>query len=108
MDSNLGTADGYLIDDECALAVEWYDKAVKTAVNDLKYVFAHRAKAYLNLKNYKKSLQDCLFALELDAAFEPVYYRQGICYFELEEYESAKNAFELGEKLRLQGGYNTI
>jgi hypothetical protein len=51
MDSNLGTADGYLIDDECALAVEWYDKAVKTAVNDLKYVFAHRAKAYLNLKN---------------------------------------------------------
>jgi suppressor of G2 allele of SKP1 len=104
MDSNLGTADGYLIDDECALAVEWYDKAVKTAVNDLKYVFAHRAKAYLNLKNYKKSLQDCLFALELDAAFEPVYYRQGICYFELEEYESAKNAFELGEKLRLQGG----
>lgn len=104
MDPNLSAGDSSLIDEEYSVAVEWYDKAVKTAVNDLKYVFAHRAKAYLSLKNYKKSLQDCLFALELDSTLEPVYYRQGICYFELEEFESAKSAFEQGEKLRSKAG----
>ena len=53
-----------------------------------------RAACYFHLKRYSDALQDLNLALRLGSQKYIDHYRKGVCLFELEEYEAAKDAFE--------------
>ena len=50
----------------------------------------------LKQKKFTKALEDCNAAIAIDPNHEQSYFRKGTACFELEEYESAKKAFEKG------------
>ena len=60
-------------------------------------IYLHRGTAKLRLKNFYDALEDlnlCLYELKDDHEFSCIaHFRRGVAYFELEEYESAKNSF---------------
>lgn len=60
----------------------------------------NRGTCYLKLKKFYEALEDFTAAIGLNADLELAYYRKGVVYFELEEYESAKKTFEAGLLLR--------
>mmetsp|Transcript_34610 Transcript_34610/g.70691 ORF Transcript_34610/g.70691 Transcript_34610/m.70691 type:complete len:387 (+) Transcript_34610:29-1189(+) len=56
-----------------------------------------RSQAYLKLKKYKEALQDANAAIKVDAECELAYFRKGVACFELEEFETAVQAFKKGK-----------
>ena len=56
--------------------------------------FSGRAACYFHLKRYADALQDLNHAVRLGSQKYIDHYRRGVCLFELEEFEAAKEAFE--------------
>lgn len=58
-----------------------------------------RAKAYNKSGKYMEALADAQYAAEVDSKCAAAYHEQGRALFELEEFESAKEAFETASSL---------
>jgi hypothetical protein len=58
----------------------------------------------LKLKKSLDAIQDFNHSISLDSTYEPSYFKKGIALFDVEEYESAKDAFEISKQIRVQSG----
>lgn len=104
-------ANSQFIDEDYNDAIDNYSKAITTmqmpnSDNKLSHFFLNRGTSYLKIKKYYQALEDFEKCLNLDSTIELAYYRKGVSYFELEEFESAKLAFMNGLKLRQEQNYN--
>ncbi|XP_030448888.1 protein SGT1 homolog isoform X1 [Syzygium oleosum] len=86
------------IDDHFELAVDLYTQAISLSPNNAE-LFADRAQANLKLCNFTEAVADANRAIELDPSMSKAYFRKGNACYELEEYQTAKAAFELGSSL---------
>jgi len=69
--------------------------------------FTGRAATYSKMGNHRAALQDANKAIQLDAKCEVAYFRKGQAAFSLEEFETAREAFEKGLKLYTAEGTDT-
>lgn len=81
------------IDEDFRGAVEKYNSA-EDVLGNTHSLRSCRGAAFLKLKDYTHALEDLSVAIELDPNHEPSHFRKGICLFEMDEYESAKDSFE--------------
>ncbi|KAF8044088.1 hypothetical protein BT93_A2154 [Corymbia citriodora subsp. variegata] len=86
------------IDDHFELAVDLYTQAISISPNNAE-LFADRAQANFKLGHFTEAVADANRAIELDPSMSKAYLRKGNACYELEEYETAKAAFELGSSL---------
>eukprot|EP00484_Ammonia_sp_Unknown_P002438 CAMPEP_0197075074 /NCGR_PEP_ID=MMETSP1384-20130603/211426_1 /TAXON_ID=29189 /ORGANISM="Ammonia sp." /LENGTH=589 /DNA_ID=CAMNT_0042513917 /DNA_START=88 /DNA_END=1857 /DNA_ORIENTATION=+ len=75
-------------------AIDLYSQAIATFARPEFY--GNRAAAYIAVNKFKKGLQDCLSALELDANFRKAYIRGIKCYTELAQFENAQKFAQSG------------
>ncbi|KAI3704857.1 hypothetical protein L1987_75086 [Smallanthus sonchifolius] len=86
------------IDDHFELAVDFYSQAI--AINpNIPDLFSDRAQANIKLKNFTEAVADANKAIGLDSSNPKAYLRKGMACFSLEEYHTAKTAFEAGSSL---------
>ncbi|KAI7727698.1 hypothetical protein M8C21_021810 [Ambrosia artemisiifolia] len=86
------------IDDHFELAVDLYSEAILIDPNN-PLLFSDRAQANIKLHNFTEAVADANKAIELDPSNPKAYLRKGTACFSLEEYQTAKTAFEAGSKL---------
>ncbi|KAL9994085.1 putative CS domain, SGS domain, HSP20-like chaperone, tetratricopeptide repeat-containing [Helianthus debilis subsp. tardiflorus] len=99
MASDLATkAKEAFIDDHFELAVDLYSQAIVIDSQNPE-LFSDRAQANIKLKNFTDAVADASKAMELDPSNPKAYLRKGTACFSLEEYQTAKTAFEVGSKL---------
>lgn len=90
------------IDDHFELAVDLYSQAILINPTDAD-LFSDRSQANIKLKNFTEAVSDANKAIELDPTNPKPYLRKGIACFNLEEYQTAKTAFEAGASLVQDG-----
>ncbi|KAI3800194.1 hypothetical protein L1987_35504 [Smallanthus sonchifolius] len=99
MASDLATkAKEAFIDDHFELAVDFYSQAILIDPENPD-LFSERAQANIKLKNFTEAVADANKAIELDPSNPKAYLRKGAACFGLEEYQTAKTAFEAGSAL---------
>lgn len=86
------------IDDHFELAVELYSQAIDLNPNNAE-LYADRAQANIKLSNFTEAVADAHKATELDSSLAKAYLRKGIACIKLEEYQTAKIAFQAGAAL---------
>ncbi|KAH9611879.1 hypothetical protein KSS87_003718 [Heliosperma pusillum] len=86
------------IDDHFELAVDLYSQAIDLNPN-FPELFADRAQANIKLSNFTEAVADANRAIELDPSMAKAYLRKGTACLKLEEYHTAKNAFQAGAAL---------
>ena len=90
------------VDEDYEGAAEAFSRAISESteadVTNANY-YAKRAAAYLKLKRYEEAMDDAVQAIKLNPDLAAAYLRQGLAAFHLDEYESAKVAFEKGVTL---------
>ncbi|XP_074281743.1 protein SGT1 homolog B-like [Silene latifolia] len=86
------------IDDHFELAVDLYSQAIDLNPN-LPELFADRAQANIKLSNFTEAVADANRAIELEPSMAKAYLRKGTACLKLEEYHTAKNAFQAGSAL---------
>jgi suppressor of G2 allele of SKP1 len=95
------------IDEKYAAAVEKYNSC-EAELKKFAPLHACRSAAYLKLKQFTEALEDANAAIAIDATHEPSHFRKGVALFELEEYESSKQCFELSVELALKQGKKDV
>ncbi|PWA80795.1 SGT1-like protein [Artemisia annua] len=86
------------IDDHFELAVDYYSQAIALDPQT-SHLFSDRSQANIKLNNFTEAVADANKAIELDSSNAKAYLRKGTACFSLEEYHTAKAAFEAGSKL---------
>ncbi|KAH3678519.1 hypothetical protein WICMUC_001536 [Wickerhamomyces mucosus] len=82
-------------------AVEYYDKglAVKCDVSSINAaLYLNRAACNLELKNYRRCINDCKESLKLDPTNIKAYFRMAKAFFTLEKFDEAKQALDFSFK----------
>lgn len=93
MASHYTAANEAFIDENYDLALQEYTKAIEEQPTAEYY--SKRAACYLKVGEPLKALQDAKASIKISPENNSnAYLRKGIAFFELEEYESAKEAFE--------------
>mmetsp|Transcript_9592 Transcript_9592/g.15963 ORF Transcript_9592/g.15963 Transcript_9592/m.15963 type:complete len:364 (-) Transcript_9592:217-1308(-) len=87
------------IDEDYEDAIASYTSALTNLPNNAD-VLLNRATAYLKIRKLYESLEDLNACLGIAPKKEIAWYRKGVVFFEMEEFESAKSAFSQGLKLR--------
>ncbi|CAM8959192.1 hypothetical protein QQ045_004714 [Rhodiola kirilowii] len=87
-----------MIDDHFVLAVDLYSQAIDICPNNAD-LFADRAQANIKLNFFTDAVADANKAIELDPKMAKAYMRKGMACFQLEEYQTAKAALEIGASL---------
>ncbi|GMM35672.1 HSP70/90 family co-chaperone [Saccharomycopsis crataegensis] len=83
-------------------AIEFYTKGidVKCGIKDIdSKLYLNRAQCNLVLKNYRKCINDCQKALQLDPALVKAYFRMAKAFLKIQKYQEAHDAVEFGLKL---------
>ncbi|KAG7672686.1 hypothetical protein Ndes2526B_g08785 [Nannochloris sp. 'desiccata'] len=94
-------AEAFLKKAEAALKEKTYEDAVElfteamSSNEDDPRIHLGRAKAHNKLENYLEAVADAQRAAELDPKLAAAYAEQGRALYDLEEYESAKEAFDM-------------
>ncbi|XP_071732626.1 protein SGT1 homolog B-like [Rutidosis leptorrhynchoides] len=86
------------IDDHFELAHDFYSQAIAINPNNAD-LFSDRAQVNIKLGNFTEAVSDANKAIELDPSISKPYLRKGTACFKLEEYHTAKTAFEAGSSL---------
>lgn len=86
------------VDDNFELAVDLYTQALDMDPKNA-LLFADRAQANIKLANFTEAVADSNRAIELDPSLSKAYFRKGTACMKLEEYQTAKAAFEAGAAL---------
>ncbi|KAH3830620.1 protein SGT1 homolog isoform X2 [Dreissena polymorpha] len=91
---------------------EQYEKAITLYTQALELernrddIFCNRAQAYFKLEKYKETVEDASEALRMNSSNVKAYHRKGTGLFYLEDYVSAKEAFEAGLKYSDEDSFN--
>ena len=94
--ANSGNA--LFVDEDYDGALELYNSAIEQA-SDSSELYVLRAAVHLKLENFTKAISDCNKAIALDPANAKAYLRKGVACFHMEEFATAKIAFEKGRDL---------
>ncbi|OIW06602.1 hypothetical protein TanjilG_03996 [Lupinus angustifolius] len=86
------------VDDHYDLAVELLTQAIQLSPNNA-HLYADRAQANIKLQNLTEAVADANKAIELNPSLSKAYFRKGTACLKLEEYQTAKAAFEIGASL---------
>lgn len=86
----------FLVDEEYQSALQKFNEAISIDSSVGTKALIYRAASFLGLKKFSQALEDCNRVINLDPDYEPNYFRKGVACFELEEFESAKLAFQTG------------
>ena len=70
--------------------------------------YSHRGACYIKKRKFTLALADFSKATSLGVTDDINYYRKGVSYFELGEFESAKKTLETGLQLRKNKNKETI
>ncbi|BDA41785.1 Protein SGT1 homolog [Coccomyxa sp. Obi] len=87
------------VDEEFVTAIDLYTKAIAISPNDAD-LYASRAQSYIKEERFLEAVQDASKAAELSPELAKAHLRKGVAFFYLEEYESAKEAFETANSLQ--------
>ncbi|CAM9259044.1 unnamed protein product [Choristocarpus tenellus] len=104
-DNQVHAGNQAFLDEDYSAAMKAYSEAITAGGEELAVVHSNRAAAYLKLGRSREALQDSSAAVRLNPT-EIAYYRKGLASFALEEFETAKEAFENG--IKLQAGTRTV
>ena len=96
MAAQLALANQHVCDDNPAAALIAFERSFQVAPTAAAY--AGRAALHIRERRFTDALQDAAAALKLDPTHEPSLYRKGVACFELDEFESALDAFQAGLK----------
>eukprot|EP00244_Chara_vulgaris_P004255 TRINITY_DN1834_c0_g1_i3.p1 TRINITY_DN1834_c0_g1~~TRINITY_DN1834_c0_g1_i3.p1 ORF type:complete len:363 (+),score=69.02 TRINITY_DN1834_c0_g1_i3:226-1314(+) len=99
--------DKFFIDEEYDKAVAAYTDAITENPSDPS-LFYRRAAANLKIGDtaaYRGAVADANKVIELEPKFKKAHLRKGIACFNLEEYETAKEAFEAGNEIEPSDEY---
>ena len=96
MAAQLALANQHVCDDNPAAALIAFERSIQEAPTAAAY--AGRAALHIRERRFTDALQDAAAALKLDPTHEPSLYRKGVACFELDEFESALDAFQAGLK----------
>lgn len=91
-------ANAAFVDEDYDLALALYKQAIDANDKDPK-LYSQRAQTHIKLENYLEAAEDAGKAIELDPQTGRHHHRKGVALFHLEEYETAKAAFEAGQAL---------
>ena len=94
--AQLALANQHVCDDNPAAALIAFERSIQEAPTAAAY--AGRAALHIRERRFTDALQDAAAALKLDPTHEPSLYRKGVACFELDEFESALDAFQAGLK----------
>eukprot|EP00743_Colponemidia_sp_Colp-15_P001974 GILK01002147.1.p2 GENE.GILK01002147.1~~GILK01002147.1.p2 ORF type:complete len:279 (-),score=49.29 GILK01002147.1:2189-2974(-) len=98
-ESAFGAANAFFVDENFDEAITHYTLAIQ--LDDKKDIFfVNRAAANIKIGNYTDALADANSALSLDNNNSRAFYRKGCALFYMDEFESAKTAFERALQLR--------
>merc|ERR1712054_231864 len=86
------------VDDDFDGAIRCYTAALKQTPNP--QILVNRSHAYFKLERYRDAAEDAKEALEMDKSSTKAALRLGVALFELEEFASAKGAFQTAVGLR--------
>lgn len=78
-------------------AIEYYNKAIAVDVDDKKIMsslYLNRAACNLELKNYRKCINDCIEGLKFDPKNVKAYYRMAKAFFTIDKIDEALSALE--------------
>ena len=109
-------ANNAFVGEEYEEALKEYSMALesKAAARDDTYrlnILSNRAFCYLQLRKFKQALQDCNQAIRLSGqpldVKHVIYERKGLSLFALEEFDAAKNAFQMGKQVVVAANSNT-
>lgn len=89
------SANAAFVDEDYDLALALYKQAIDANDKD-PALFSQRAQTHIKLENYLEAAEDAGKAIELDPNTGRHHQRKGVALFHLEEYETAKEAFEAG------------
>ena len=95
MAAQLALANQCVCDDNPAQALVAFARSIEEAPTAAAY--AGRAALYMKERRFTDALQDATLALKLEPRHEPSLYRKGVSCFELDEFESALDAFQAGQ-----------
>ncbi|CAL8460786.1 g317 [Coccomyxa elongata] len=87
------------VDEEFETAIDLYTKALAISPHDPD-LYASRAQSYIKEERFLEAVQDASKAAELSPQLAKAHLRKGVAFFNLEEYESAKEAFETANSLQ--------
>lgn len=86
------------IDDHFELAVDLYSQAISLSPKNAE-LYSDRAQANIKLNSFTEAVEDANRAIEFDPSMSKAYLRKGMACFSLEEFQTAKAAFETGASL---------
>ncbi|KAK6201687.1 uncharacterized protein RJT21DRAFT_37328 [Scheffersomyces amazonensis] len=81
------------------VAIEYYTKGLEVECDDKSIntaLLSNRAACNLELKNYRKCIEDCKKVLSIDESNIKACYRAGRAFFAVERYEEAQQILEYG------------
>eukprot|EP00798_Chlamydomonas_sp_ICE-L_P001463 gene1463-32840_t len=96
-DTLISQADRAFVEEDFEDAVDLYTQALNLSPQAC--IYESRANAHIKLEQYLDAAEDASKAIELDPSLAKAYLRKGVACFNLEEYESAKEVFEAGQKV---------
>ncbi|MEW5312716.1 MAG: hypothetical protein WDW38_004329 [Sanguina aurantia] len=104
--ASISQGDRAFIEEEYELALASYTEAVKLDPTNSRILDA-RANTLIKLGQYVEASEDASKAIDLEPGFSKAYLRKGVALFNLEEYESAKEVFEAGQKQADDAAFKT-
>ncbi|MEW5299623.1 MAG: hypothetical protein WDW36_002619 [Sanguina aurantia] len=104
--ASISQGDRAFIEEEYELALASYTEAVNLDPTNSRILDA-RANTLIKLGQYMEASEDASKAIDLEPGFSKAYLRKGVALFNLEEYESAKEVFEAGQKQAGDAAFKT-
>jgi suppressor of G2 allele of SKP1 len=91
-------ANALFVDEDFDGALELYNQAI-TAAPGCADLFVSRAALHIKMENFTSAIGDANKAIAIDDGNSKAYLRKGVACFHMEEYATAKNAFEKGKEI---------
>jgi len=91
-------ANALFVDEDLDGSLELYNQAIAEA-STCAELYVSRAALHIKMENYTNAISDANKAIGLDSNNSKAYLRKGVACFHMEEYATAKAAFEKGKTI---------
>jgi suppressor of G2 allele of SKP1 len=98
VDALANSGNSLFVDEDYDGALQQYSSAIEQA-SDSSELYVLRAAVHLKLENFTSAISDCNKAIVLDPMNAKAFLRKGVACFQMEEFATAKTAFEKGREL---------
>jgi len=105
-ESIIATANSYFVDEDYDTALVKFNEAIDLDNSNSDY-FAKRSFCQFKLDNFTEAMADAKKGIALDPQNPRAHFRKGMAAFSLEEFESAKEAFEKAQQLAPSAQHKT-